>query len=131
MKRFVAATGITAALIAIGATGCGGDSSDTSSGPASPEDVALSYWNAYAEGDGAGMCDEMSADFFGTAGADSCAQTAAVLAERGDMDSPEVTDSQVNGETAKVTVTGSQGVTYVTDMLQEDGEWRVDNAQQK
>ncbi len=130
MKRLIAAVA-GHSVDRIGAAGCGGGGSDTDSEPASPEDVALAYWNAYADGDGAGMCDKMSADFFGSAGSDSCAQTAAVLAERDDMDSPEVTDSQVDGETAKVTVTGSQGVTYVTDMVQEDGEWRVDNAQQK
>jgi hypothetical protein len=122
---------LAAALVALGAAGCGGGGDDGDSGPSSPDDVAVAYWEAGAAGDGAGMCEVMSADLHGPGDDESCAETAAVLAEQRDLPDPEVTSSKTEGDKATVEITGSNDLTYITYLVNEDGEWKVDNAEPK
>lgn len=116
------------ALGATGVVGCG------ESDEQQAEDAALAYWEAYSNDDGAGMCAQMSENFEDTASSGgvvevTCEETAAELARRDVLQFPEVTNSSVSGDTAQVEITGSGGVTYVTDLVKEDDEWKVNDAE--
>ena len=131
MRRPALLITLAAALVALGAAGCGGGGDDGDSGPSSPDDVAVAYWEAGAAGDGAGVGEVVSADLHGPGGDESCAEAAAVLSEQRDLPDPEVTSSKTEGDKATVEITGSNDLTYITYLVNEDGEWKVDNAEPK
>ena len=118
-------------LFALVAGGCGGDSS---SGGDSPEAVTESFYSALADGDAGGICDLLSESAASSAAgdADSCEEgvqkgldTGPAQAALGVADDIEVGGAEIDGDSAKVTVTSGNRDDQVP-LVKEDGEWKVD-----
>lgn len=122
LKCAVAATA-AAALIA---AGCGSDE-PSESGSSTPEDAVESYVAAGQDGDGAAVCDLLTADsvklleqFSGSDCADVAAKDVSDLPK--DF---EIGDAQIDGDSGTVTVTGD-GDELDIPVTNEDGEWKID-----
>jgi hypothetical protein len=122
------AVALTAGVV----SGCGGggdsSSSDTS---AAPEDVVQSFVDSSKAGDGAAVCDLLSADsqtqvVADAKSADDCEGAFDEDPTASDVpDDLEVGDATIDGDTGTVAVTVS-GQKSDIPVVQEDGEWKID-----
>jgi ABC-type glycerol-3-phosphate transport system substrate-binding protein len=113
--------------LALAVAGCGGSDE-------SPEDVTESFYSALADEDAGEVCDLLSESAAESAagGGDSCEdgfkdalETGAAQAALGLADDIEVGDSEIDGDSATVTVTSGDQEDEVP-LVKEDGEWKVD-----
>lgn len=116
------AAALVAALAATAAIGCGGDGGN-------PEDVVSATYEAAADGDAAGVCENLSATALESAGgsADECEEAIepGLEAAGAFLGEFEVGDSSVDGDTGTVEVSFA-GQTEEVPVVQEDGEWKLD-----
>ena len=126
VRRLLALTSLALAL-ALGA--CGGDDegSDTDQVTAAIEDS----YAAFAEGDAEAFCDTLSpdylADFKDYWGGCDTETLESVGGEVGGEDtaaleSPEISDVDIEGDTAQTTVNGED-----LEVVNVDGEWKLDD----
>lgn len=118
---------IALAAAALLATGCGGGNS--------PGDAVSDLYSAAADGDASGVCEVLSEEAATAAAADENAESCEAGIERtlaggagallGDI---EVGEASVEGESGTVQVSAF-GQTDTVDVVQEDGDWKVDESQ--
>jgi len=117
------AAALFVALVALFAVGCGGGSS--------PEDAVSGLYEAAADGDAEGVCENLSEDAAAAAAADEDEETCEAGVTKslsggagallGDI---EVGEADVEGDSGTVEIT-ALGQTDTVDVVQEDGEWKV------
>jgi len=117
-----------AAVAALGFGGCGG-------GDESPEDTVSAFYTAVGEGDFEGVCDRLSEGAIQATideeGAESCEEAAETSLEGAEeasalLDQIEVGEASIDGESGTVEIT-LEGQTDTVNVVQEDGEWKVDD----
>jgi len=114
--------------LAFAVAGCGGGSD------ASPEEVTENFYSALADGDADEACGLLSNASAESAagGGESCEEgfkqaldSGAAQAALGVADDIEVGDSEIDGDSATVTVTSGNQEDEVP-LIKEDGEWKID-----
>ena len=117
------------------AAGCGGDDGgSTVESGASPEEVVEAFYGAVGDNDAAAACDLVTEETAQQAAdqedADSCEEATSFGDGAELADSIEVGDATIDGDTATVEVSSSaQEGSGSVDLVQEDGEWKIDLAQ--
>jgi ketosteroid isomerase-like protein len=115
---------MVALALALGA--CGGDSDEDQVSEA----IENSY-SAFAEGDAEAFCDTLSPDYLADfedyyEGCDSRVldgvREQAPSPEEDILEAPEITDVQIDGETASATVNGES-----LELVRVEGEWKLDD----
>jgi hypothetical protein len=130
-NNILRATAVLAAGAALAVAGCGGDdSSDVDS--SDPTAVVTALYAAAGDGDAAAMCDLLSSDAQQraqeTEDADDCetAVEKSLSGGAGDLLSQiEVGEADVEGDSGTVEIKAF-GQTDTVNVVQEDGEWKVD-----
>jgi len=109
------------AVVALVAAGCGG------SDGGSPEDVVSTVYEGAADGDAAKVCDNLSESALEAAGGDSCEDELEPALEMAGalLEGVEVGEASVEGEEGTVEISFA-GDTQDVPVVQEDGEWKVD-----
>ena len=130
MRSRVACLVVGAVALTAGfGAGCGGD--DSSSDEQSPEEVVQSFVDSSRDGDGAAVCDLLSADsqtqvVEESDSADDCEGAFDEDPTASDVpDDLEIGDATIDGDTGTVAVTVS-GQESQLNVVQEDGSWKID-----
>lgn len=120
-------------VAALALVACGGDDSTTTSDTSSPEDVTKSFLLALANGDGAAACSYASQAAIDQIESQGTCEDA-VASAVGEVTEEDVTQvenatytvSEETDTTASVTATREDGQEETFDLVQEDGEWKID-----
>lgn len=117
------AAALLAALAATAAVGCGGDDGG------SPEDAVSAVYSAAADGDAAGVCENLSAGALEASGGsvDECETSIepGLEAAGAFLGEFEIGEATTDGDSATVEVSFA-GETEEVPVVQEDGEWTLD-----
>lgn len=130
-SRGALALALAGALVA---AGCGGDDGgSTVESGASPEEVVDSFYGAVADNDAEAACalvtEETAQQAADQEDADSCEEATSFGDGASLAESIEVGDAEIDGDKATVEVSSSaQEGTGTVDLVQEDGEWKIDLA---
>ncbi len=120
-------------VAALALVACGGDDSSTTSETSSPEDVTKSFLLALANGDGATACSYASQAAIEEIEAQGTCEDA-VASAVGEVTEEDVTQvenatytvADETDTTASVTATREDGQEETFDLVEEDGEWKID-----
>jgi hypothetical protein len=120
MPRFTQYTAAGLAAVALVIAGCGGDD-----GGSSDEDQITELVQGISE-EPLTICEHLTADTLAQLGTvEECKQAGEQAGEAEPSGEAEISELQVDGDTATATVTDDDGADDVK-FAKEDGEWKVD-----